>query len=182
MLLLVLNHVIYSNENFWARRINLLSTDIPYLFAAETEGQKNSGFASEQGWKSYVGRAIYKYKNKYILNFTMRADAAAHKFPEEERWGYFPSASAAWKISEESFLKGSSTLDLLKLRLSYATSGTVPDGDWEYLTGFNIRGTYLIDGGSSLSIRDIGLPNPDITWRRNATYNIGLDGSFGMDC
>lgn len=167
-----------SNENFWAQRINLLSTDVPYLFAAETEGQTNSGFASEQGWKSYLGRAIYKYKNKYILNFTMRADAAAHKFPEDSRWGYFPSASAAWKISEESFLKGSSTLDLLKLRLSYATSGTVPDGDWEYLTGFNIRAPYLIDGGSSLSIRDIGLPNPNITWRRNATYNVGLDGSF----
>lgn len=168
-----------NNENFWASRIDLLSTSIPYLNAASTEGQQNSGGASEAGWKSYVGRAIYKYKNKYVLNFTMRADAAAHKFPEDTRWGYFPSASAAWKISEENFLKNSSSLNLLKLRLSYAEAGAVPNNDWEYLRGFGIAANnpYLIDGGAAMSIYDTGLPNPNITWRRNAIYNIGLDGS-----
>lgn len=168
-----------SNENFGASRLDLLSTSVPYLDAASTEGQQNYGGASEAGWKSYVGRAIYKYKNKYVLNFTMRADAAAHKFPEDTRWGYFPSASAAWKISEENFLKNSSSLNLLKLRLSYAEAGAVPGNDWEYLRGFGIAANnpYLIDGGAAVSIYDTGLPNPNITWRRNAIYNIGLDGS-----
>jgi TonB-linked SusC/RagA family outer membrane protein len=169
-----------NTEAFSARRINLLSADIPFLNSGNEEGQTTSGSASEQGWKSYLGRAIYKYKNKYILNFTMRADAAAHKFPENSRWGYFPSASLAWKISEEGFLKGSNAIDLLKLRTSYSVAGsTLGIGDWRYLSGFDISGgTYLIDEGSGASIYDLGLPNSEITWRENRISNIGLDGSF----
>lgn len=169
-----------ENESFFAKRINLLSSDIPYLNFGNEEGQTNGGSASEEGWKSYVGRAIYKYKNKYIVNFTMRADAVAHKFPEDTRWGYFPSASVAWKISEEGFLKGSNAVDLLKLRTSYSVSGSTAGVDnWRFLSGFQpSTSTYLIDGGSGATIYNIGLPNDQITWRENRISNIGLDGSF----
>ena len=71
-------------EEFSARGFDLLSPDIPYLDTANEEGQITSGRALEQGWRSVLGRAIYKYKNKYISNFTMRADEVAHKFSEKE--------------------------------------------------------------------------------------------------
>ena len=172
-------------EEFSARGFDLLSADIPYLDTANEEGQITSGRALEQGWRSVLGRAIYKYKNKYILNFTMRADEVAHKFSEKERRGYFPSMSAAWKISEEGFLKGSSAVDLLKLRASYSVAGSIPGADnewsqnWRFLTGYQIGGgTYLIDDGSGPTIQHLGIPNEDFTWRENRISNIGLDGSF----
>ena len=95
------------------------------------------------------------------------------------------SSIAAWKISEEGFLKGSSAVDLLKLRASYSVAGSIPGADnewsqnWRFLTGYQIGGgTYLIDDGSGPTIQHLGIPNEDFTWRENRISNIGLDGSF----
>jgi TonB-linked SusC/RagA family outer membrane protein len=169
-----------KDESFWARRINLLSPNIPYLNVGSEEEQTTGASASEQGYMSYAGRLNYNFKNKYFLSATMRADAVGHLFPENSRWGYFPSVSSAWKISSEPFMENFTALNLLKMRASYSKTGLDSNvGAFNYLTGFNINsGTYIIDQSSGASISTNGIPNADITWQELNNFNVGLDGRF----
>jgi len=169
-----------KDESFWARRINLLSPNIPYLNVGSKEEQTTGARASEQGYMSYAGRVNYNFRNKYFLSATMRADAVGHLFPENSRWGYFPSVSSAWKISSEPFMENFTALNLLKMRASYSKTGLDRNvGAFNYLTGFNINsGTYIIDQSSGASISTNGIPNTDITWQELNNFNVGLDGRF----
>ena len=170
------------NETFFARRVDLISTDIPYLSSGAKEEQTTGSEASEQGLMSYVGRLNYKFKNKYFLSATMRADASAHMFPENSRWGYFPSLSGAWKISSESFMQNFDALNLLKVRASYSKSGMDSGGNltpFSWMSGFDITGAnYIVDGGSGQGIITRGIGNKDVTWLEFNNYNLGLDGRF----
>jgi TonB-linked SusC/RagA family outer membrane protein len=165
-----------------AGRVDLLSLEVPYLFAGSPDNLTNNGGAVQTGRVSYVGRANYSYKEKYLLEGTFRFDAS-HKFPTESQWGFFPSVSAGWRISEESFLKDNfSWIDNLKLRASYSKSGNDNVEAFKFLTGYEIltnpTQVYVFGSDVSRLIRSTGLPNPDITWLDMTSYNVGLDGSF----
>lgn len=165
-----------------AGRIDLLSLEVPYLFAGSPDNLTNNGGAVKTGRVSYVGRANYSYKAKYLLEGTFRFDAS-HKFPTDSQWGFFPSVSAGWRISEESFLKDNfSWIDNLKLRASYSKSGNDNVEAFKFLTGYEIltdpTQVYVFGSDVSRLIRSTGLPNPDITWLDMTSYNVGLDGSF----
>ncbi|MDT0552688.1 SusC/RagA family TonB-linked outer membrane protein [Urechidicola vernalis] len=163
-----------------ARRFDLISTDIPYLSSGDKETAENSGNASSSGRMSYVGRVNYDYKGKYFLEATMRADATGEKFHPDNRWGYFPSVSGAWRLSQENFLVDSESVDNLKLRASYSQTGLDNVGNYRFLTGYSIsaNGTYLIDDRTGQIIFTNGLPNEEVTWFTNTLYNVGVDGSF----
>jgi TonB-linked SusC/RagA family outer membrane protein len=162
-------------------RDNLLSDDLPYLFVGSTENIDNYSNATDEGRTSFVGRLKYDYADKYIIEGAVRADAS-HKFPENSRWGYFPSVSAAWRLSEEPFLRDNvDFLENLKLRASFSKTGDDRDiAPFQYLTGFNIRqgDSYIVDNSVGRVITPTGLPNPDITWLEATQYNAGLDASF----
>lgn len=165
-----------------AGRVDLLSPEIPYLFAGSTENLTNNGGATQTGRVSYVGRANYAFKDKYLLEGTFRFDAS-HKFPPESRWGFFPSVSAAWRLSEESFIKDNiSWIDNLKLRGSYSKSGNDNVEAFKYLTGYEIlralSSTYVFGSDAYQLIRSTGLPNPNITWLEMTGYNLGLEAMF----
>ncbi|WP_147676716.1 SusC/RagA family TonB-linked outer membrane protein [Algibacter pacificus] len=169
----------YSNDEIEASRFDLVSTDIPYLSSGSQDTQENNSFARESGRQSYVTRLNYNYKNKYFLETTMRADATGEKFSPENRWGYFPSVSASWRLSEEKFLENFYAMNNLKLRLSYSQTGLDNVGDFRYLTGYNILDSvYLIDDNAGQIIQSNGLPNPEVTWLDNTLYNVGVDGDF----
>ncbi len=164
-----------------AGRVDLLSTEIPYLFAGSTDNQTNNGGAEETGRVSYVGRANYAFKGKYLLEGTFRFDAS-HKFPKHSRWGFFPSISGGWRLSEEPFVKDNIPwIDNLKLRASYSQSGNDNVDAFQYLTGYQIltgiTQVYVFGSDVYRRIRTIGLPNPDITWLDMTNYNVGLDAS-----
>lgn len=168
-----------TDEAIRAKRFDLISTDIPYLDAGHPDTQENSSSASSSGRMSYVGRINYNYKNKYFLEGTMRADATGEKFHPDNRWGYFPSISGAWRISEEGFMEQFGAMNNLKLRASYSQTGFDNVGNYRFLTGYNVlSGTYLIDNGTGQIIRSNGLPNTGVTWYDNTLYNVGLDGNF----
>src|SRR5690606_5149327 len=114
---LLLNEWISTDYHYMsAGRIDLLSVEVPYLFAGSPDNLKNNGGAVETGRVSYVGRLNYNYKEKYLLEGTFRYDAS-HKFPSHARWGFFPSVSAGWRIAEEPFIRNNvSWIDDLKLR------------------------------------------------------------------
>ena len=168
--------------NLRGARIDLLSADIPYLFSGSTENIENNSGAIETGRVSYVGRLNYAYKNKYLFEATLRLDGS-HKFPTDTRWGTFPSFSAGWRISQEPFIKDNfSFIDNLKIRGSYSQAGNDDVQAFKFLTGYEIltstSAVYLFGDDLYRQIRNIGLPNPQITWLDNTTYNIGLDASF----
>lgn len=165
-----------------AGRVDLLSLEVPYLFAGSPDNLTNNGGAVETGRISYVGRANYSFKEKYLLEGTFRYDAS-HKFPADSRWGFFPSVSVGWRVSEESFIKDNfSWVNNLKLRTSYSKSGNDNVEAFKFLTGYEIQTdptkVYVFGSNVSRLISSTGLPNPDITWLDMTSYNIGLDGSF----
>ena len=129
---------------------------------------------------SFFGRANYIFKNKYIFTASMRADGSS-VFGAGNQWGYFPAASAAWKITEENFLKESQTISELKLRLGYGLSGNNRIGSFLYDTFFTTSsdygyafGTNVTPGATTGNI----LANKNVTWEKSASKNLGLD--FGL--
>ncbi|BFM42140.1 TonB-dependent receptor [Flavobacterium sp. CFS9] len=126
---------------------------------------------------SFFGRLNYDFKDRYLLTASFRADGSS-RFLGDNRWGYFPAAAAAWKISEENFLKNASWLNLLKLRLSYGEAGNnnIPVGQTvqSYLSSTN----GFINGFDSYWSPSSVLANPDLKWETTVTQNIGLDFGF----
>ncbi len=167
----------YHSNSLSAFRSNLLTPAIDQMFIGSTTGMGNNGSASEMGRVSYVGRLNYSYKDRYLLETIMRADASA-KFPKENRWGYFPSVSLGWVISQENFMKGIIALDNLKLRTSYGQSGNDAVGNFQYLSGYSLRGSAILDDAGQPGIYITGLANPLLTWEKLIIYNAGLDFSF----
>jgi TonB-linked SusC/RagA family outer membrane protein len=160
-------------------RKDILSFEAPFLNFASQEGKDNSETLTEKARASFIGRINYEYAGKYLMEVAMRADASAEYAPEG-RWGYYPSVSAGWRISEESFLRDNfSALDNLKLRASYGILGFDQVSSFDYLTGYTITGGYYIFGNTPAPvINSAGLANPGITWETMKISNIGLDGTF----
>lgn len=125
---------------------------------------------------SYFGRAQYDYKGRYLLSASLRRDGSS-RFGSDSRWGWFPSASIGWRVSDEAFLKGVEQINDLKLRASYGKSGNnnITDYGWlSTLSDYN----YSFGGGSPLPASGRGnasIPNPDLHWEVSTTYNYGLD-------
>jgi TonB-linked SusC/RagA family outer membrane protein len=168
----------FSSDYIQAQRYHFLTPAIEYLFAGSPKDQYAFGSANEMGRKSYIGRFNYSFKNKYLLEATFRADASA-KFSSQKRWGYFPSLSAAWKISEESFLKNNLTwLESMKLRGGISNAGYDLVSNFAYLSGYQFGRNYLFSEGIKNGLTTTGLANPNLTWEKMTTYNLGLDYSL----
>jgi TonB-linked SusC/RagA family outer membrane protein len=127
---------------------------------------------------SFFGRATYDYNRKYYATFTLRADGSS-KFAPGRQWGYFPSGSLAWRISDENFMKHVNFVSNLKLRLSYGTSGNNRINDYLYEPAFVANSLYgLNENVNSLGYGPSYLPNPLLKWETTVAKNIGLD--FGI--
>ncbi len=127
---------------------------------------------------SFFGRVNYSYKDRYILEAVYRADGSS-RFRGSNVWGYFPSVSAGWKISEENFMTGTSNwLNLLKLRASYGEAGNnnIPTG--QTFQAFESRSTTWINNVVSFWGPSNTMANPDLKWETTITRNVGLD--FGI--
>lgn len=125
---------------------------------------------------SFMGRTRYSYQNKYLLEATLRADASS-VFAENNKWGYFPALSLAWKLHSDLFVNTHS-IDELKLRLSYGATGNQGINPLESLgvADFTpyVFGSQVV-GGATASSR---LPNPNLKWETTLTSNVGLDFAF----
>lgn len=136
----------------------------------------------EEARIGYIGRINYSYGNKYYLEVSGREDGA-WKFASDKRWGFFPSMSLGWRITEEPFAKallGGSSLDL-KLRGSYGELGddNVGIGSFDYLTGYNYgTSTVIMDGSVVKGSRDRGVPVTSISWFTSKITDIGADFSL----
>lgn len=168
----------YSSSWIQANRSHFLTPAIEYLFGGSVKDQFSNGSATEMGRKSYLGRLNYSFRNRYLLEATFRADASA-RFPSDKRWGYFPSLSAGWRISETELVKDHLYwVDDLKIRAAASNSGYDNVGNFAYLTGYRFGSNYLFGSDIMAGLASTGLANPNLTWEEMSTYNLGLDFSF----
>ncbi|MCV9927096.1 TonB-dependent receptor [Flavobacterium sp. LS1R49] len=137
----------------------------------------NNYYSPDDKLLSFFGRVNYDFKDRYLFTATFRADGSS-KFLGDNRWGYFPAGAIAWKISEESFLKNSSWLSLLKLRLSYGQAGNnnIPTG--QTVQSFESTNSTWINGVSNYWAPSKILANPNLKWETTITQNLGLDFDF----
>jgi len=169
---------------------NTLSSEVhgfPESFTADdawkysTEGDAYSidnFYSPDDKLLSYFGRVNYNYQSKYLFSATFRADGSS-KFGDGNRWGYFPSAALAWRISGESFMDNTKNwLDDLKLRLSYGTAGNnnIPSG--QVRQTFESKSTTWINGFGNYWSASKVMTNPNLKWETTVTRNAGLDLSF----
>lgn len=131
---------------------------------------------SEWSLVSYLGRFNYNYAQKYYLTMSLRADGSS-RFGSDNKYGVFPSAAVAWRISDESFLKDVKFLDQLKLKFSYGETGNNNIGDYEHLASIDyIR--YILGNTATQGYAPARLSNPSLTWEKQKQYNAGIEASF----
>ena len=137
----------------------------------------NGGNTFDARLLSYFTRIQYDYEGKYLFSGVLRRDGST-KFGPDNKFGYFPSASAGWVLSEEEFLSSSQNLSFLKLRGSYGIIGNDRIGDFGFESLVNGEGAYVI--GNELVIGSaVGkLSNPEVKWEEQKTLDIGLDAKF----
>jgi len=165
-------NVIWGFPDFFAaeQAYKLTSQGGTYLYA--------NTFNPDNKLLSFFGRVNYDYKGRYLISATYRADGSS-KFARGNRWGYFPSAAIAWRISEEEFMEGiSSVVNNLKLRFSYGSAGNnnIPSNQIAQL--FNASATSYINNVMNYWSPSTTMANPDLKWETTYTRNLGLD--FGL--
>lgn len=135
-----------------------------------------SGSFSEWKMASLFGRVNYNYADKYILTGVIRRDGSS-RFGANNKWGWFPSVSAAWRIVEEDFMKDVSWLSDLKLRMSYGVTGNSEIGNYAARRWYSSSGSY--DNTAAIIPYEVG--NPYLTWEKNQSRNIGITAGFLQD-
>ena len=123
---------------------------------------------------SYFARVQYDYKGKYLLSGVIRRDGSS-KFGPKNKFGYFPSGSIGWLVSDESFLEDSNTINFLKLRASYGILGNDRIPDFRYISLLNGEGTYVIDNTLVFGTALGAVANPEIRWEKQKTFDVGVD-------
>ncbi|MDR1938571.1 MAG: TonB-dependent receptor, partial [Tannerellaceae bacterium] len=165
---------------FDAYRKFFISDLVQALDAGGEKDKTNSGWMSIYARQSYISRLNYSYKSKYLAELIFRRDGS-FKFPPSNRWGNFPAILLAWRASEENFWKENlSFIDYFKLRATYGRMGMDPGDPFQYIN------KYSLDAGVTLgTVKDVVtkiyqsvLANPNITWEKQTTYNLGFDSQF----
>lgn len=127
---------------------------------------------------SYMGRLNYGYKNRYFIDVTMRYDGAS-KFGENNKYGFFPAVSGAWRIIDEPFLQDQQIFSDLKLRASYGVTGNAAAiGPYNSLALVSSGNNYQFDHNYSIGLSPSGIPNADLRWERSTQQDIGVDLAF----
>jgi TonB-linked SusC/RagA family outer membrane protein len=139
-----------------------------------------SSTSSRSTWTllSFLARANYRYDNKYYLTASIRADGCS-RFGKNNRYGYFPSASVAWRISQENFMKDISWLSDLKIRASYGVTGNNNIGDYQSI-GLMENANYVLGTGTGDVVSGTALStlsNDDLTWEKTKQTDLGLEMS-----
>jgi TonB-dependent starch-binding outer membrane protein SusC len=166
--------------------LNPFSNDPNYISISNTAASgrqvNSSAIGTPSNLASYFGRLDYSYSEKYYLSATLRRDGSS-AFGPEKRFGYFPSVTAAWRLSSESFLEGNTWLDDLKLRAGWGIMGNQNINAANQYTLYSSTPTVGYDiGGSNNSVSGGIIPqqygNPTGAWEKNITTNIGLDATL----
>lgn len=165
-------------ENLGGSRINVPGSDdnLWYLTAGQEEGQTNFNSANETSYYSYLFRANYQYKNRYLFTGSYRIDGSS-RFAEDNRWGYFPSVALGWIASQESFMENIEAISYLKFRGSYGVIGNDKIG--AYPTFVTVTSNQLAVFGPDQSLNNgatiTQIVNRDQIWEETKQLDIGFE-------
>ena len=179
----------YGIWNMAASRKDYMGEVLDNLSFGSQSGLTNSGTMDESARRGLIGRFVYDYDAKYLISSNFRYDAS-ERFQKGNRWGFFPSVSLGWRISEEKFMKSilsKAAINNMKFRFSYGEVGN--DEIYEvgndeiarfaYLSTYNVADKrYYQNGQWKTGLYDNGLPAEDISWYTQTNYNAGMDIDF----
>lgn len=167
-------------ENLYGSKADLIFNDFEHSYidnATDPESADAGGGYSEHTVASIFGRVNYDLMDKYMFSATLRRDGSS-RFGAENKYGYFPSASAGWVISRENFMSGfSSYMDVLKLRASWGQNGSESIGDFGYTSIIGNQNIYYfgIDKVQYNGSQPLRIANPSLKWETSEQTNIGID-------
>jgi TonB-linked SusC/RagA family outer membrane protein len=163
-----------KNEYESFLRYDLIDDSLTSIDAATTNGPIGGNY-TEWSMRSYFGRVNLSWDDRYLLEANLRADGSS-KFAPGHRWGYFPSVSAAWRISEEQFMSPSRQwLDQLKVRASYGSLGNNATTSYYMYQSLFATANYILNGNIAGGFAQTVLSNPALTWEKTYMTNFGLD-------
>ncbi len=164
----------FKGSSLTARKFTVDQTGIDDLGGADEV--VNASSANERTIYSYLGRINYSFDDKYLLTLSYRADGSS-VFGKNNKWGYFPSLSAAWRLSEEAFMQGVDAISEFKLRGSWGITGNQAISPFQTLAQMKSDGYYPYNGGESF---DMGFyissaANPSLKWENTTQMDVGID-------
>ena len=163
----------YRWERF--RKYDFLDPSL-IVFDAAPNQPSVTGNLTRWAMRSYFGRLNLNWDEKYLLEATFRRDGSS-RFSPEKRWGFFPSFSAGWRISEEAFMKDIDWLSMLKLRLSYGSLGNNAVDNYAYQSVY-AAANYPLNGAVQGGFAQNTLSDPNVTWETTKVSNFGIDFSI----
>ncbi|WP_162304426.1 TonB-dependent receptor [Maribellus luteus] len=171
------NQEAYKYEELSGYRQGFPGNNLHEINAGASDGQTTGGTAYEWAIQSLFGRFNYNFKDRYLFEANMRYDGTS-RLQTDYRWGVFPSFSAGWRISEESFMEHFTLLDNLKLRLSWGKLGNQNIGTYPYQELINLGPDYTFDNASiSSGAAPSRIANRQISWEKTAVWDAGVDFS-----
>ncbi len=182
------SYINYAGTSVEANNANSVFNDLEHAWIDNTTNKDGSkitikGKKEENILMSYFGRLNYNFKDTYLVNATLRADGSS-KFAPGNQWGYFPSVSAGWVISNEGFLKDSQAINFLKLRASWGQVGNQSIRPFQYLATIKSNNTNYIFGNTEGANNLVPgaypdrLSNPNLKWETSEQINFGFDARF----
>ncbi len=168
----------YDYTGVWGKKMTLIDINNPQ-FSLATGTQTSGGSASWSSTAGFFGRINYNYKEKYLLEASLRYDGSS-KFPTDLQWRWFPSVSAGWRVTQEPWMQPyTDVLSSLKLRASWGTIGDQSVASSLYIPTMSAMTTYWLHSGvQDVAYNTPGAVHPDITWQDIETYDVGVDMSL----
>ncbi len=170
------NQESFNEKFFEAARLEIPSNSLPALSTGNPQTATNAGGEEEWALRSYFGRVNYDFDNKYLFEFNVRRDGSS-RFGANNRWGTFPSLSAGWVISQESFWQVPA-IDFLKIRASWGQLGNQNIGNYPFAAAISFASAYNFGGSIVPGAAQTSLGNPDIRWETTTQTDIGLNMSM----
>ncbi len=172
------SYQVLSGDGFSAGNQQFLTDNFLYnsLGVGEFARPSVGSYKYRQIWASYFARASYDFDNRYLLQASLRRDGSSN-FAENKKYGWFPSISAAWKISNEKFMQSIDVISFLKLRASYGTTGNSNIGGNAF-PYYSAGSNYVFGNTQLVGVYQSQLANPDLSWETAREINLGLD--FGL--
>jgi TonB-linked SusC/RagA family outer membrane protein len=175
-----------TGDNFNTQRDGFVSSSLSELGLGDPTRATNNGSGTQNARRGVVGRFSYNYAERYLFQFNFRYDGS-DIFPPDHRYGFFPSVSAGWILSEEPFMKDkTSDLDFLKIRGSWGQLGNDRVSPYQFLTTYALGSTagYSLGGAAPQYYQTLSpnvLPNPVFTWERAVIANVGVEAHVRND-
>jgi len=163
-----------DNSNVSASRQSTYSNDLQEVSAGDASLQTTGGSSGASRLRSVFGRFSYNFGDRYLFEANARYDGSS-RFAKGNRFGFFPSFSVGWRISEESFFPETNVLNELKLRASWGRTGNQNIGNYEHWQTVSFTGNYVFGGSLQQGAAITSLANPDISWETTTMRNFGVD-------